>query len=99
MSLTERVSECTHVLGLEQFLAALVAVGVRHHLWVDAGVVTAGEDGHGHAGVEGALELVGDLGDLLVGARAKEDFGDFLFAIFLFVLCRLAAWAREASFG
>lgn len=83
MGAHRRVRTTTHVFGLEQFLAALVAVGMRRHFRVDAGVISAGQDGHGHSGVHGALQLVGHLSDLLVRASAKVDLGDVALAVFV----------------
>lgn len=71
----------THILAVQQLLAALVAVGMANHLGVNAGVVAAGQDGHGDAGVQRTLQLVGDLRDLLVRARAEEDLGHLLLGL------------------
>lgn len=73
----------THILGFQQLLAALVAVGVTHHLRVHTGVVPAGQDAHWHAGVQRALQLVGDLCDLLVRARTEEYLRDLLLGLFV----------------
>lgn len=83
MCVCARMRLHTHILGLKKFLAALVAVGVGHHLWVDTGMVSAGQDGHRHTGVKCALQLVGDLRDLLMCPRAKENLGNLLFSVFV----------------
>lgn len=75
-----------HIFGVQQVFAALIAVGVSRHLRVDTGVVSAGQDGHWHTGVDGAFELVGDLSDLFVCAGPEEDLRHLLSAIFVFVL-------------
>ena len=75
------MSSHTHILGFQQLLAALIAVGVAHHLRVHAGVVPAGQDGHGNAGVQRALQLMGDLRNLLVCVRTEEYLGDVLFGL------------------
>lgn len=73
------------MFGLKQFLAALIAVEMRHDFRVDASVISAGQDGHWHSGVHRPFQLVGYLSDLLVCACAEEDLGNVLFAIFVLV--------------
>ena len=92
-------SSHTHILGFQQLLAALVAVGVALHLRVHTGVVPAGQDGHGNAGVQRALQLMGDLRNLLVRTRTEEYLGDLLFGLFFLLFHvgrRAAARAQEA---
>lgn len=36
------VSVNPHILDVEQVLTAFIAVGVRRHLWVNTGVLSAG---------------------------------------------------------
>lgn len=76
-----------HILALPQVLAAFIAIEVRRHFCVDAGVISAGQDGHRHAGVNGAFQLMGNLSYLFMCASAKVDLGDFLFNVFGFVRC------------
>lgn len=42
MNLRVFVSVRPHIFRLPQVLAAFIAVGVRRHLWVDTGVISAG---------------------------------------------------------
>lgn len=71
-----------HIFGLQKILAAFIPVEVWHHFRVDTGVVSAGQNGHVHTGVDGALQLVCDLSYLFVRACAKEDLGNPLFIVF-----------------
>lgn len=75
----------THILGLQQLLAALVAIGMRYHFGVHASVVTTREDSHGHAGVHCSLKLPRNLCDLLMSACAEEDLWNRFPSASLFV--------------
>lgn len=80
------VSVDPHILCLQQLLAAFIAAGVRCHFRVDTGVISAGQDGHWHAGVNRAFQLMGNLSYLFMCPSAKVDFRNICFAIFAFVL-------------
>lgn len=85
------ISQCnlgrgaTHVLGLQQLLAALVAVGMRYHFGVDTGVVSAGQYCHGHGGIKCPFQLPCNLCDLLMSTSAEKDLWDLFPPASLFV--------------
>lgn len=82
------------MFSFQQFYTHFIPVTAVGHHRMNAGVIPAGKDCHGHTGICCPLQLPADLADLLVCSCPKKNFGNTQLISLLLLLCVTGIFIR-----